>query len=198
MTSHDTLAGVPAVVRSKALAAGAGQWLRDLPELAAQLERDWSISVGQPYPGGTESFVARATLADGTPAVLKLLIPQAGPGGPASDQAQHEITVLRLADGDGCARLLRADATRGALLLERLGRSLFQLALPIAQRQEILCAAASRIWRPAPGCGLPTGADKGHWLARFITSTWEELGRPVPERVIAHALGCAARRGRRA
>jgi streptomycin 6-kinase len=35
--------------------------------------------------------------------------------------------VLRLTDGDGCVRLLRYDAARGALLLERLGRSLVQL-----------------------------------------------------------------------
>jgi streptomycin 6-kinase len=50
--------------------------------------------------------------------VLKLMIPRPG------DHARHEITVLRLAAGDGCARLLRADEPRGALLLERLGRPL--------------------------------------------------------------------------
>jgi len=38
-----------AVVREKALAAGAGQWLDDLPGLVEDLERDWSIRVGRPY-----------------------------------------------------------------------------------------------------------------------------------------------------
>src|SRR5207244_3088885 len=98
---------VPAVVRGKALAFGAGQWLRDLPDLIASLERDWSITVGGAYRGGTEAYVAAATLADGTLAVLKLAVPREG------EHARREITVLRLADGQGCARLLRADEPRG-------------------------------------------------------------------------------------
>jgi streptomycin 6-kinase len=179
---------LPAVVRNKALAAGAAQWVSDLPELAADLERDWSIAIGSPYQDATEAFVAQATLSDGTPAVLKLHIPRPG------DHARREITVLRLADGHGCARLLRSDPARGALLLERLGRSLHQLSIPLSRRHEILCAAAARIWRPAAGCGLPTGADKGRWLASFITATWEELGRPCSERAIVDALACAAQR----
>jgi streptomycin 6-kinase len=180
--------GVPAVVRNKALAAGAGAWIRELPGLVADLERDWSITVGRPYDGATEAFVAEATLGDGTPAVLKLHIPRTG------EHVKNEITVLRLAGGEGCARLLRADPARGALLLERLGRPLYQLALPIIRRHEILCAAAQKVWRPAPGCGLPTGADKGRWLAGYIVATWEELGRPCSERAVGYALACAAQR----
>jgi streptomycin 6-kinase len=120
--------------------------------------------------------------------VLKLIVPRSG------DAAQNEITVLRLTDGEGCARLLREDAERGALLLERLGRSLHQLALPIRRRHEILCATAACVWRPAPGCGLPTGAEKGRWLADFITATWEELDHPCSERAVDYALACAERR----
>jgi streptomycin 6-kinase len=180
--------GVPEVVRNKALAAGAGQWLDDLPALVAALEADWSITVGRPLSGGTEAFVAEATQADGTPAVLKLLVPR------GDDSAANEITVLRLTDGEGCARLFNDDAGRGAMLLERLGRSLFDLALPMDQRLEILCATASRVWRPAPDCGLPTGADKGRWLADFIPKTWEALDHPCSARAVDHAVACAQRR----
>jgi streptomycin 6-kinase len=184
-----------AVVRSKALVAGAARWIDDLPELVASLERDWSVVVGRSYAGGTDAFVAEATLADGTAAVLKLLIPRpAEPAASKIDSAASEITALRLANGEGCARLLREDAARGALLLERLGRSLHQLGLPIARRHEILCSVTERVWRPAPGCGLPTGAQKGRWLADSIAATWEELDRPCSERAIGHALACAARR----
>ena len=91
-------------------------------------------------------------------------------------------------------RLLRADPARGALLLERLGRSLHELALPLRRRHEILCRTAARIWRPAPAAGLPTGAEKGRWLAGYIEATWERLDRPCSERAIDHALACAARR----
>jgi len=55
-------------VRNKALAAGAADWIEDLPELVAGLERDWQITVGRPYDDATEAFVARATLAGGSPA----------------------------------------------------------------------------------------------------------------------------------
>ena len=179
---------VDAVVRNKARAAGAASWLDDLSALVADIERDWSLVVGRPIPGGTEAFDAEARLDAGSPALLKLLIPRAG------DAARNEITALRLADGDGCARLLRDDVSRGALLLERLGRPLHELALPLRRRHEVLSAAAERVWRPAPGCGLPTGADKGRWLIDFIESTWQALDRPCSERAVDHALACAERR----
>jgi streptomycin 6-kinase len=180
---------IPAAVRAKAMAHGAGQWLDDLPSLVAELERAWSVTVGRSFPDATEALVAEAVTGDGTPAVLKLVIPRDGVA-----HAAHEISVLRLADGQGCARLLQADVERGALLLERLGRSLYDLGLPVPRQHEILCAAAQRVWRPAPGAGLPTGADKGRWLADFITATWAELDRPCAERTVAHALSCVERR----
>jgi hypothetical protein len=99
-----------------------------------------------------------------------------------------------MVDGDGCARLYRSDEQRGALLLERLGRMLFALGLPLEQRLEALCATAMRVWRPAPGAGFPTGAEKGRWLIDFINELWEELARSCSERAVAYAIACAERR----
>ena len=179
---------VPEVVRRKALAVGARHGSKTCRCSSRAWRRSWNITVGDAYTDSTEAFVAKATCEDGTPAVLKLLVPRAG------DAAENEITVLRLTRGEGCVRLLRDDATRGALLLERLGRSLHELGLPIGRRHEILCSTVARVWRPAPDCGLPTGADKGRRLADFITATWEELDHPCSERAVDHAIACAARR----
>jgi streptomycin 6-kinase len=179
---------VPEVVRARAVALGASAWLESLPELVSALGDEWSFTAGAPFADATEAFVARAELANGTPAVLKLPVPR------MSDVARHEITVLRLADGSGCARLLRSDVARGALLVERLGRSLHDLALPIGQRHEILCSAASRMWRRAPDCGLPTGAQRGRRLIASVPRLWESLGRPCSEHAVAVALACAERR----
>jgi len=179
---------VPVVVCRKALAVGADRWLDDLPLLVASVEQEWGIAVGDAFTDATEAFVAEATCADGTAAVLKLVVPRGG------DAARSEIAVLRLTGGEGCVRLLRDDVERGALLLERLGRSLYELALPIRTRHEILCSTVMRVWRPAPSCGLPTGAEKARRLADFVTATWEELGRPCSERAVAHAVACAERR----
>ena len=176
------------VLVRKAEVAGAQAWLEDLPELVASLSEEWGLTVVQPLEGGTESFVVEVVRSDATPAVLKLLVPR------SFDAAANEITVLRLADGDGCPALFEHDHTRGALLMERLGRSMFQLAIPLRRRHELLCAAAARLWRPAQHCGLPTGADKGPWLIEHITATWEALDRPVPEAVVDHAVECAQRR----
>jgi len=180
---------VPDAVRRRALAHGAGSWLAALPAIVAELELEWGIRVGPPLEGGTESFVAHAKLADGEPAVVKLLPPH------EQENWRRQAAVLALAAGQGCATLLRCDATRCALLMERLGPSVAELSLPLEQRHVILCTAAARLWRPAPDAELPTGAQKAQWLAGFITATWEELDRPCSTQAVEHALACAERRG---
>ena len=177
---------VPTAVRRKAIVAGAHGWLDRLPDIIRGLEDDWGISVGPTFGDATEAVVAAASLADGTPAVLKLVVP--------GDALRHEITALRLARGHGCVRLLRDDLDAGALLLERLGPSLRRLGLPLARRLGILCDAASQVWRPAAGAGLPTGADKGRWLVDLVTRDWDELDRPCSLRAVEHAIACAERR----
>jgi streptomycin 6-kinase len=176
------------VLRNKAKAAGATEWLRNVPALVDALAAEWGFTVDHGFADGTEAFVAAVTMDDGSQAVLKLLIPR------TDAFENHEITVLQLANGDGCAALLRSDPERRALLLERLGPSVHDLGLPLAQRHEILCATALAFWRPAVGTGLRSGAVKGQWLIESITSLWAELGRPCSEAAIELAVECAHRR----
>jgi streptomycin 6-kinase len=179
--------GLHDVARRRALASGEKAWLDSLPALVESLEREWAIVVGRPFTNGTEGYVAEASARDGgASGVLKLA--------PPTDATRHEITALELARGEGCAALLRADGARGAILLERLGPPLCDLGLSALQRHEILCDTIARLWRPAAGHGLPTGAWKGRWLVDYIERTWEELGRPCSERAVEHALACARRR----
>src|SRR5205085_2564030 len=44
--TNPELTFVPAIVRNKAVAAGVPEWIDNLPALVAELERDWSITVG--------------------------------------------------------------------------------------------------------------------------------------------------------
>ncbi|MFF0270968.1 aminoglycoside phosphotransferase family protein [Kribbella sp. NPDC004536] len=181
---------VPEAVRSKARAAGVGDWLERLPAVVAGLEAEWSVTVGRAYAGGSEAFVADVTRADGTAAVLKVLMPGMG------DAAANEAAVLRIVGGEGCPALYRYDGERGALLMERLGRPMFELGLPVSRRLEMLTDTAARIWRPAPDSGLPTGAEKARWLADFIARLWEELDHPCSEEAVEYALTAAQRRER--
>ena len=179
---------LPAVVRDKAAGADAGEWLLGLDDLVAGLLDDWGLTLGPTYQEGTEAFVAAVACADGTPAVLKVLVPR------SDDAADHEMTVLRLVDGDGCVRLLHHDGGRGAMLLERLGPSMHHLGLPFEERLPALADLARRVWRPAPDAGLPTGAEKAAWLAEHIVRSWEALGRPCGEHTVTDALACAEHR----
>lgn len=179
---------IPDVLRSHAVAAGAEEWLDDLPARVRFLEQRWDITVGRPLAGATEAYVVEATTADGEAAVLKLVLPSSPRG------ARHEITALRLGDGQGCVALLRDDPDLGALLIERLGQSLFELNLPVVRRHEILCDTVTQMWRPASGHGLPTGADRARRRATFVAETWEKLDRPCSEHAVDHALECAHRR----
>ncbi len=183
-----SMTSVPATVRKHAIAGGHEGWLEQLPTLVAELEREWAITVGRSYDGGNEAFVADARLDDGSGAVLKVFIPR------DDDSVRNEVTVLRLADGDGCARLLRSDLSRGAMLIERLGARLGESGLPAPQQREILCEAAGHLWRLVPDSPLPTGAEKGRWLIGLITRLWEQLDRPCSEEAVAYAVDSAERR----
>lgn len=180
--------GLPDAVRTMALRRGARAWVDGLASFVADLEREWAITVGRSYGGATEAFVAEAVTDGGEPVVLKLLVPR------EDAEPANEVTVLRLAGGSGCVRLLRHDTARGALLLDRLGPSLADLRMPFAQRIDVLVGVAQALWRPVSDSGLPTGADKAARLGAQAVTCWTELGRPCSERAIEHAVACAERR----
>lgn len=119
-------------------------WLNQLPDVVAELERRWSLEVGPAFgPGGVMGFVAPATCADGTAAVLKISIPDR--------ETIHEAEALRLYDGVGAARLLAADVEQGALLLERLEPGTPLLAVADEDEANSIAAGVLRqLWRPAP------------------------------------------------
>jgi streptomycin 6-kinase len=166
-------------------------WLHDLPHLLDQIERNWRLRVDAPMEGGTASFVASATQANGTQVVLKLAMPAAIDGWETLD---HEARVLEAAGGRGCVKLLAYDSDHHALLLEKLGRQLAQLGLPLRQQLEIICQALRTLWAAPADPSLPSGADKARWLASFIAETWDVLDRPCPGHVIDHAIRIAERR----
>ncbi|MGH3359674.1 MAG: aminoglycoside phosphotransferase family protein, partial [Nocardioidaceae bacterium] len=86
------------------------RWLDDLPRLLDEVADAWSLTVGDPYRLSL-NWVAPAVRSDGTPAVLKLGVPE-------SDHLGNEAAALTRFDGHVAVRLLDRDARRGALLLE--------------------------------------------------------------------------------
>ena len=181
---------VPPSLRKARTAAGESAWLDSLPELVSERASQWSLAVGRSCDGfGMNALVVEVMTADGTPAVLKLAPPS------DADKLALEATVLRLADGDGCVRLLDADLAGRAILLERLGPSMYDLGVPRRQRHEFLLDAVQRMWRPVdPSIRLQSGAERATWTIERLERVWEQSDRACSERVLADAIACAQRR----
>ncbi|MEU4198019.1 aminoglycoside phosphotransferase family protein [Kribbella sp. NPDC026611] len=178
---------IPDQVRKTVIADGNEFWLDELPDVVDSLAQEWSLVVGASFAGGHVALVVEVTRADGTPAVLKI-------GVPGRDVTQ-EATVLRLANGDGCAKLLGEDRGQQALLLERLGAPMYDLVADPASRHNLLCDVAVRLWRPiGPDIDLPTGATLAAQYADRLPKLWEQAGRPCSPATVADALNCMDRR----
>lgn len=162
----------------------AGQrWLEGLDAMTTRQMETWSLRpTGQPFDGGSHSYVLPVERADGTPAVLKLI-----PYGPES---VGEPTGLRAYDGDGAIRLYEYDAETGAMLLERAepGLPLLDHVFPglnekdAARRQYTIASELyRRLWRvPAPELTagdfppLPTAAAiLADWEAQYSSPSGE-------------------------
>jgi streptomycin 6-kinase len=145
----------------------------------------WDLELGRSFDGGTASLVLAAE-AGGEPCVLKLpmlLVEE------DAEAVRRTVLVHGLADGRGCARLLRHDLDAPALLLERLGPDLHRLGLPIPEVLETVAATLRSFWRPVgPDADVRTGADQAAWLAEHITIWWDELGHPCRREVVDRAL----------
>lgn len=176
----------PTLLRAKA--TGNLRWVADLEERVDSLERSWGIRVGESLTGGSESLVATAVCSDGTPAVLKV-------GLPGTSDLANEAKVFRIANRRGYARLIAHDDSRNALLLERLGRPLADLDLPIGTQIEVICETLHEAWVPVDSAtDLMTGAEKAKWLASFIADMWRTLGAPCAKATRNRALSFAEER----
>jgi streptomycin 6-kinase len=118
-------------------------WLAELPDLVEAAARRWELTLGEPFLL-SYNYVCAATRADGTPAVLKLGVP--------NRELTSEMAALRLYDGRGAPRLYESDPERGMLLEERLfpGTMLHEHGLDDEAQTAIAAAVMKQIWQPAP------------------------------------------------
>jgi streptomycin 6-kinase len=126
----------------QAFGAEGQRYLDDLPGLLEQAARRWDLVLGEPFLL-SYNYVCAATRADGSPAVLKIGMP--------NRELSSEINTLRLYAGEGACRLLEADPEGGMLLVERLRPGTMLVELPDDQkRTEIAAGVLGRIQRTAP------------------------------------------------
>jgi streptomycin 6-kinase len=110
-----------------------------LPVLLRELEARWSLRVLEPFGhGGSCSWVAPATRANGESAVLKLAMPHM--------EGRDEISGLGFWNGNGIIKLLEADLESGAMLLERCLPGTTLHSEPETRQDEVVARLLKRIW----------------------------------------------------
>ena len=118
------------------------RYLAALPDLLAEAAHRWDLTPGKPFLL-SYNYVCPVTRADGTPAVLKIGVP--------NRELNSEIKTLRVYSGQGACRLLEADADQGLLLLEHLQPGTMLATLKDDDRAtEIAAEVMQAIQRPVP------------------------------------------------
>lgn len=136
-------------------------WLTKLDSTIHFCEKEWKLQIGEPVSNLSYNYVLHAKEPNGTPVMLKLGVP--------SFDFSNEINTLNVYGGKGCARLLKADAERGAMLLEKLvpGTMLSEEKDEKAAVHQFL-EVWSAIRRPVPAeCKSPTILDWASGLGRY-------------------------------
>ncbi len=155
------------------------EWLDDLPALIASIEEQWCIRVDEPFPALTYNYVAPATQADGTDAILKLGVP--------GDHVEREAECLRRYDGQGAPYILEHNLVLGAMLLERIrpGTDIKQL-----NEYEAIEAAVTVMRQlhqtPAPDTMMPTVTEWWNGFQRLREQFSGTTG-PLPDRLVDEA-----------
>ncbi|MEU9445905.1 aminoglycoside phosphotransferase family protein [Streptomyces sp. NPDC048304] len=157
-------------------------FIAGLPDLAAAFLDRWRLRLDGPSMNGVSALVLPVVGADGTPAVLKLQLPD--------EESEGEPGALRVWDGDGAVRLLDHDPATGTMLLERLDAS--RMLSAVADTREAVVVIARLLAHltsfPAPPGMRRLGDIAGAMLER---TPWalERIPDPVARRTVAD---CAA------
>lgn len=138
---------VPATLAAKCRASEeATAWLSRVPATVDALAARWDLSVGDPFESGA-AWVAAATRDDGGDCVLKLGMPHM--------EGRDEIAGLRFWDSAPTVRLLEADDSLNAMLLERCmpGHSL--RTRPEVEQDVVITELLRGLWQaPPPEAGF--------------------------------------------
>jgi streptomycin 6-kinase len=141
-----------------------------------------------PAGRGSNSYVRAVERADGTAAVLKLAVDDAG--------LAQQAAVLRVAEGRGFARLYAYDGPRQALLLERLGPPLRTSGRAVTEQLGVLADLLRVAWQVPleVAMSVAPGEDKASSLLRLIVEFDEQLGGICPPAAKRRALAYAEAR----
>lgn len=155
-------------------------WLEQLPSLRAELVDCWSLEDCHPIPDLSYNYLEFAYSSSGDPVVLKIGVP--------NPELETEIRTLEFYGGQGMVRLIDADPSLGALLLERVlpGTILGSLA-DDDHTTRIAGKIMADLWKPAPQTDdFPTAADWCRGYDRYLQSC-SIVGNPLSHHMVEQA-----------
>jgi streptomycin 6-kinase len=150
-------------------------WAAALPRLLAEALDAWDLTPAGPARTGWSAVVVPVERA-GEPLALKVAWPH--------NEARDEALVLRHWDGDGAVRLVAADPSRGALLLERLDAERDLRSLDTDSACEVIGGLLTRLHRPAPPQLRRLSEYARHHCDAVVAQR-----SPLPRRMQERALG---------
>ena len=155
-------------------------WVRDLDRLTRESMDQWGLDLdGDPMTGWTAVVhpVLRRDDVASAPLVLKV-------GWPHVESAQEHL-ALRAWDARGAVRLVAADPSRGALLLERLDSTQDLTTVDIDEACSVVGGLYRDLHVPAP----PTIRTLAAYLDPYLTRLRQRID--VPRRVVTRVTGLA-------
>ena len=158
-------------------------WMAALPSLLRDLARQWNLTTADDLLGHGYNAVVLPVSQGGRPLALKLTWPP--------EQARKEADALAAWRAQGAVELAACDATRGALLLERLDASRSLASIPVAEA----AAAAGALVRTlavAPSGSFLSLRAQARQLAATIPARQRVLQDPLPGPWITLAVRLAA------
>jgi streptomycin 6-kinase len=149
-----------------------------LPSLVTECAEEWSLRLREPYDTHV-SYVARAELEDGTPAVLKVTFPEA--------ETEHEADALGFWPDDASVQLFASSRERSALLIERCEPGTQLWERPEEEALAVVGQLLPKLWRPGdPGPPFRRVADEAaSWGQRLAE-------RPLERDLLDAALDALA------
>jgi streptomycin 6-kinase len=160
---------------------GVVRWLAQLPKLIDSLLTDWALTTTGPVLTGSNAVVLPVATDAGEPAALKVGWPHW--------EAEQEHLALRLWDGRGAVRLLRADPRRFALLLERADHRSDLNARPVREACETVAGLYRLLHQPATGQFVRLSTLSADWAERLGQLDDHPM---VPRRLVQQAASLAA------
>jgi len=154
-------------------------WLQQLSTHVQACVDRWSLCLNPPYEPSNVSIVFPGTMADGSPAVLKVQFPH--------KESEHEAEALRRWNGEGAVKLFATDPEHHALLMERCVPGHHLSAAEPAQALEVFAQILPRLWIEASEPFVSLLDESAEWI-KDLPLSWERAGRPFEVELLEAAM----------